>query len=82
MSWFRFAPERTEFALGESYTVEVYLKNGICLKTVCKFIKVTKTGYNFLNEKTSKCIFKKCFYPNKDDNKIFICNKIRISSLT
>ena len=30
-----------------------------------KFIKVTRCGYNFLNEKTNKCILPRHLYPSK-----------------
>ena len=33
--------------------------------TACKFIKVTPKGFNFLNVKTNKCIYKSHFYDRK-----------------
>jgi hypothetical protein len=46
--------------LGEQYTIGYNMKG----KTVtARFIKVTKTGYNFLNEQKHTCVFSRCIYP-------------------
>ena len=57
--------------LGKIYTVSVRLCNHSYITSDLKFIKVTRTGYNFLNEKTNKCIFKTHFYPVKSTSKYF-----------
>ena len=57
--------------LGKIYNVRVRLCNYSVITSDLKFIKVTRTGYNFLNEKTNKCVFKKHFYPIKKTSKYF-----------
>ena len=57
--------------LGKTYNVSVRLCNYSVITSDLKFIKVTRTGYNFLNEKTNKCVFKKHFYPIKKKSKYF-----------
>jgi hypothetical protein len=49
--------------LGKQYKVTIKLNNGFVLRNELRFIKVTQKGYNFLNEKTNKCVFKQHFYP-------------------
>ncbi len=50
--------------LGCDYEVRfTYWSHGIC-----RFIKTTKCGYNFLNLETSKCVFNRHLYPSKYDN--------------
>ncbi len=44
--------------LGKHYVVSWHYNN----KTICKFIQVTKCGYNFLNLDTNKCILKNHVY--------------------
>jgi hypothetical protein len=55
--------------LGKTYSVSVRLCNASVIRSELKLIKVTKTGYNFLNEKTNKCVFKTHFYPIKKTSK-------------
>jgi hypothetical protein len=55
--------------LGKTYNVTVRLCNASVITSDLKLIKVTKTGYNFLNEKTNKCVFKSHFYPLKKTSK-------------
>lgn len=50
--------------LGEEYYVKFNRGNTV----LCKFIKPTAKGYNFLNIETSKCIFKRHVYPSKCEN--------------
>ncbi len=47
--------------LGSNYCISV---NGRYL-VMCKFIKVTKCGYNLLNVKSNKCILKRHLYQAK-----------------
>lgn len=68
--------------LGEEYNISVFL--GKIHKV--KLIKVTKCGYNFLDQNTNKCIFPKHLYLSKWDkhegenwfrmHKLIIINKI------
>jgi len=48
--------KKMELTLGEYY----YIYGG-----VCKFIKVTEKGFNFLNENKNKCILKQHLYDRK-----------------
>ena len=50
--------------LGTDYTVWFSYKH----KKSCRFIKVTKCGYNLLNMDTNKCILKQHLYPSKYKN--------------
>ena len=50
--------------LGEYYTLKRGFGNNIKSRAV-KFIKPTKKGYNFLDLKTSRCIFRQHLYPSK-----------------
>jgi hypothetical protein len=68
------------FNLGEHYLLFVE-HNGYNITSVCKFIRVTKTGYNFLNVKTNKCIFKKHWYKCKKTNLFFVPYQIRIKDI-
>jgi hypothetical protein len=55
--------------LGKTYSVSVRLCNASVITSDLKLIKVTRTGYNFLNVKTNKCVFKSHFYPLKKTSK-------------
>jgi hypothetical protein len=72
--------------LGKKYKVKVILSNRMALVSELKFIKVTQKGYNFLNEKSNKCVFRHHFYPinrcskyYRGDMSFFIPNKIIIN---
>lgn len=54
-----------EMELGGIYSVTFNFIWDFNLVIDCKFIKVTKRGYNFLNVKTNKCISKHHWYPSK-----------------
>ena len=59
--YFSGSPFRYEtFALGEEYLVG---------RRVCKFIKTTPKGFNFLDTHTSKCVFRRHLYDNKYSGK-------------
>ena len=65
--------KRRDFVLGETYYLQWY--NYLPMK--CKFIQVTRCGYNFLNEETNKCILKHHLYvPKKIQN--YIDNNTKI----
>lgn len=55
--------------LGETYLVTVILCNYSVIRNELKFIKVTRKGYNFLDEKTNKCVFKNHFYQINKNSK-------------
>ncbi len=73
-----------EFVLGEIYYLQWF--NDLPMK--CKFIQVTKFGYNFLNEATNVCVLSKHLYvPTKlrnyldNDTKIlYIWNDLYVLS--
>jgi hypothetical protein len=67
--------------LGDNFTVEVRIKNNYVIGSVCKFIKTTPKGYNFLNLETNKVIFGRGFYPAKSNGKFFIHKSISIVRL-
>lgn len=68
--------------LGRLYLTEVRTQYDGIIFGVCKFIKVTKKGYNMLNIKTSKCIFRNHMYPIKGTKMdFFIYKKIKIKSI-
>jgi hypothetical protein len=50
--------------LGQDYLVHWGLKEPM----ICRFIKPTAKGYNFLNLETSECILKRHIYPQKKLN--------------
>lgn len=52
--------------LGNDYVVWFGYKDNDKLR--CKFIQVTKCGFNFLNLETNKCILKQHLYPSKCSN--------------
>ena len=67
--------------IGKVYSVAVQLKTNFILANDIKFIKVTAKGYNFLNEETSKCVFKQHFYPMRTDpTMFFIYKRIQITN--
>ena len=73
-----FKPQKIN--LGEDYKITFKYGNQV----IGRFIKITKTGYNFLNLKTNKCIFKKHFYKSKCENHLsedwfFIYDGIKIT---
>lgn len=51
-----YLPEHRRLELGAQYIVYGHL---------CRFIKVTPKGYNFLNEYTNKCVFPQHLYDKK-----------------
>jgi len=57
-----------KFELGCNYRVQFGYREDRFV--ICKLIKVTKTGYNFLNIETNKCIMKQHLYPTKMRNHI------------
>lgn len=59
---FRF--ERLE--LGKTYTIQSLYKND----ANHMFIKTTRAGYNLLNLKTGKCLYKQQIYPSKYPNHV------------
>lgn len=62
--------------IGIKYIVQFKNSNH---KIHCLFIKTTKKGFNFLNIKTNKCIFKRVMYKSKCENhkssSVFFVNK-------
>jgi hypothetical protein len=70
-----------KLVLGEEFKVGVRLKNNFVIGSVCRFIKVTPKGYNFLNLETNKVIFGRHFYPAKSNGKFFIHRSIYIEKL-
>jgi hypothetical protein len=50
--------------LGEYYILWWGTSNKV---KICKFIKTTKLGYNFLNIDTNTCILKRPIYPSKKE---------------
>lgn len=69
----------TQLILGKEYDVAVKLPWFYTLKSKCKFIRVTKKGYNMLNIETHKCIFKRHLYPNKEKKFFILTSKIKIT---
>lgn len=53
-----------QLILGEKYYFKFNHGGGV----LCKFIRPTPKGYNFLNIETSKCILKQHLYPSKCEN--------------
>lgn len=50
------------YTLGEVYLTSWYGGNK---RMICKFIKVTEKGYNFLDVRTNTCILKQHLYRSK-----------------
>lgn len=65
---YRYLRNRKPMALelGEDYWVSNWNKFYLC-----RFIKVTPKGYNFLNLETSKCLFPRHIYVTKNDETKF-----------
>jgi hypothetical protein len=61
MGHFKVKRKVVKLNLGEDYNINYNFNNII----KCKFIQVTKCGFNFLNLTTNKCILKKHLYPSK-----------------
>ena len=59
---------RKKLILGELYNVITDCRDGRIVSSTLKFIKTTPKGYNFLNEKTNKVVFKAHFYPLKNQD--------------
>ena len=57
----KWDPRLIRLELGKEYLLSTYYLP----KTRCKFIKVTRCGYNFLNLETNKCILNRHLYPSK-----------------
>lgn len=53
-----------KFELGRIYNIRFGHGNSVN----CKFIKVTRKGYNFVNISTHKCVLKHHLYPSKCPN--------------
>ena len=65
--------------LGKTYTISISLSNGHRLTTTGnRFIQVTPKGFNFLDVKNHKCIFKGHFYRSNKNKKFFIQKKLII----
>lgn len=63
---------------GNMYVVTIYGKSYFC-----KFIKTTRTGYNFLNVYTNECVLYRSIYKVKDSkNKFNIISDINLSVLS
>lgn len=71
----------TKPKLNRHYVISVQLRNGFSLISVCKFIRVTKTGYNFLNVDTGKCIFRKHWYKSKKTGEFFVHRSVSIKEI-
>ncbi len=68
-----------DLELGKTYTVSVRIDNGHVLNTEnLLFIQTTPKGYNFLNTKTCKCVFKGGFYKSNKTGKFFISKRLKI----
>ncbi len=50
--------------LGTHYVLWYGVRN----KMMCKFIRPTKCGFNFLNLNTNKCVLSRHLYPSKCEN--------------
>ncbi len=59
---------RKKLILGQIYNVITDCLDGRIITSELKFIKTTPKGYNFLNEKTNKVVFKAHFYPIKNQD--------------
>lgn len=67
------------FELGKTYTISIRLHNGHYMTTTGhRFIQVTTKGFNFLDVKNHKCIFKGHFYRYKKNQKFFVHNRLTI----
>ena len=76
-----FRPQKIK--LGKTYKIHFLKYNNY---VGGRFIKVTKKGYNFLNYKTNKCIFKNHFYKSKCENHLsedwfFVSKNVKITQL-
>lgn len=65
--YFKKDMNRIEIELGEN--VEIAIKRRWVKH---KLIKVTKSGYNFYNEKTTCCLLEKSIYPQKTEKLTFL----------
>ena len=74
----KWDPRLIRLELGKEYLLSTYYLP----KIHCKFIKVTRCGYNFLNLETNKCILNRHLYPSKKIDPVgemfFVDKKIRI----
>ena len=59
---------RKKLILGQIYNVITDCRDGRIITSELKFIKTTTKGYNFLNEKTNKVVFKAHLYPIKNQD--------------
>lgn len=53
-----------QFILGKDYTVKI----GWGPTVLCRFIKPTNCGYNFLDLETNHCVLNQHLYPSKCEN--------------
>ncbi len=65
--------------IGKHYVLYFSLGNGAKYKMLCKFIQVTKCGFNFLNLDTNKCVLKHHLYKIKKNTNYFSKNWFYIS---
>jgi hypothetical protein len=65
MEYNKFKLKPVELVLGQKYMVSSHNSKTIRL---CKFIKTTPKGHNFLAEDMDKCLFKKHIYTSKSSN--------------
>jgi len=72
-----FKRKLIELKLGETYVINWGEENKPP-RIICKFIKVTRCGYNFLDLNTNSCILRHHLYPSKYPehklNSIFFIN--------
>lgn len=54
--------------IGKHYILWFRLGSGAKYKMLCKFIQVTRCGYNFLNLDANKCVLKHHLYKIKNIN--------------